>query len=306
MYIPQHATVEQRARIYSEWIGEDVPLPVRIDAEDAPRLAAEHPEPGDGVAARLEGRQQVISLSRVLYGPRITVDTENNATVYVRGPLDRFWGFNPQKMGEVLDRIEPRSITLDIATPGGLIEQALQTFADFRHRAAAGVPVSARASGTVASAGVAMFAAADTRSASVGSAFMAHAPYVALYAAINRARLPGLQSELHRALEVSEGRMAATYKAAGISDETIAAWHDGSDHWFSPEEAHTAGLLTSAPATPNDAPTPASEAEAPTNAPSAKDGATLPGPAYAAADRLLDVVYRPAAGKEINHHREEA
>ena len=285
MHIPPHATVEQRARIYSDWLGQDVAMPVPFPTDGSDGVPEARLPGGEA-----QGQRRVIPLSRYLYGPRVTVDAENRATVYVRGPLDRFWGFDPQKMGEVLDRIAPVSITLDIATPGGLVEQALQTFADFQARQAAGVPVTARASGTVASAGVAMFSVASERTAATGAAFMAHAPYVALYAAVNRARLDGLRTEIHRALEVSESRMAATYRAAGINDDTIEAWHDGSDHWLTPDEAHASGLLTAAPdaAEPGE-PAPVGDAGATDD----NEAAMLPETARAELDGSLDAIWRP-------------
>ena len=211
---------------------------------DAGRRAAEYARqsqgtwlpPGDMSTA--EGRTTM--LRHVERGPRVTVKGDK-ATVYITGPMDSYFGFDAARMATALDAADGlREIDLAIASPGGFVETAFQTYADIRARADAGVTVSSRAIGMVASAATIPFMAGDERTSPIGGSFMAHAPYVVAIAAFNRHRV----RELDGYLEHVEAAMRQIYEHRGITADQVFNWFDGRDHFMLPTEAARQGLLT--------------------------------------------------------------
>ena len=219
--------------------------------------------PADAPDAETRGETRIIPLSRFRFGPRLVQDTsDGSTTVFVRGPLDGFWGFDANRMAERLDEVEPTSILLDVATPGGYTEQAALVYGDMVRRRDAGVPINARASGIVASAGTTLFAVGAERSALPSANFMVHAPYFLAFHFVSRQGVKRFSAYVERLLGTEEARMEAMFRASGIAREQIRAWlDDDEDHWMTPREAFDAGLVTEEP--PADSEEPPADSEEP-------------------------------------------
>ena len=166
-------------------IFDDVPPGTRrlqYERQTQGRMLVPNPETG---AEAPEANDRVIPLSRYRYGPRIVMSGDT-ATVHVTGPLDSYWGFEAARMSETLDALEFQRVVLQVATPGGYVEEAARVYADLTARKDAGIRVDSVAAGFVASAGIPLFAVGQTRTALPGAGFMAHAPYVLAFAAMGR------------------------------------------------------------------------------------------------------------------------
>ena len=224
-------------------IFDDVPPGTRrlqYERQTQGRMLVPNPETTQEAA---EANDRVIPLSRYRYGPRIVM-AGDTATVHVTGPLDSYWGLEAARLGEVLDTLDFQRIVLQVATPGGYVEEAARIYADMTARKDKGIRVDSVAAGFVASAGIPLFAVGETRTALPGAGFMAHAPYVLAFAAMGRRSVAKFARQIETMLAAEEDRIEGMLVLGGISQRQAQEWHDGDDHWMTATEAHEAGLLT--------------------------------------------------------------
>lgn len=268
MIVIGNVTPAQRAEVYraqsaDQWQcpsildGPDGPQPGRAGAEADLAASMARSLNADGQAA---GETRMIPLSNWRYGPRIVM-RDSVATVHIVGPMDGFFGFNADRMTEILDWLDPSEIMLDIATPGGYTEQAFRTVLDMERRKADGVPVNTRAGGLVASAGTIVFAVGTERTAPAGASFMAHAPMILALSILNRRNLEPTRARHDAYLQNVEAAMAAIWYGADVSVGHVEQWLDGEDHWMTPGEALEAGLATDAPGSEPESEAPAEPAD---------------------------------------------
>ena len=132
-------------------------------------------------------------------------------------------------------------ISIDIATLGGFIDEAVQIATAIRDDDR---ETTIRATGLVASAGTIILAAGDKRTAVPNASIMVHAANLTVIANLNPANLDEFKAEVEKVLNAGTEQLRATYKAVGVADETINEWLSGEDVYLTPEEALQAGLLT--------------------------------------------------------------
>ena len=231
--------VEERARLYALWSNG-------MWAVDEPEAVTEEGAP---LEDRVEGNRRFIRLSRYRNGPRLAYDGDaNTARLFVRGPIDSYWGFDAERAVDILEGVNPASVVVDLATPGGLVEEASTFWAGMRRLAEDGMGVDSVASGLVASAGMPMMTVGEKRSAVASANFMAHAPYVFSLAVLNRAKAASLAQDVGIRLAREEDRLILMMTERGVGQASARRWMDGRDHWLSPSEAYEAGVLTVEPA----------------------------------------------------------
>ena len=227
--------VAERLRYYERCAGGHMVIqePEQVTPDDQP------------LEDRVEGNRRFIRLGRFRGSSRLAIDSDaNTARLFVRGPIDEYWGFDSERAVDMVEQINPGSLTIDMATPGGFVEEASTFWAGMRRLAEGGMPINAVASGLVASAGIPMFSVGEERSAAASATFMAHAPYIFAFALLNRARAQQLALDVAARLGREEERINLMLTERGISDETARLWMNGSDHWLTPGEARASGLLT--------------------------------------------------------------
>ena len=76
---------------------------------------------------------------------------------------------------------------------------------------------------------------------------MAHAPYVFMFALLNRARAATLAAQVTARMEREEERLVVMMTERGIPVDTARLWMNGDDHWLTPTEAFGTGILTVEP-----------------------------------------------------------
>ena len=132
-------------------------------------------------------------------------------------------------------------ISIGIATLGGFIDEAVQIATAIRDDDR---ETTIRATGLVASAGTIILAAGNKRTAVPNASIMVHAANLTVIANLNAANVDEFKVEVEQILKAGTEQLRASYKAAGVADETINEWLSGEDVYLTPEEALQAGLLT--------------------------------------------------------------
>lgn len=145
-------------------------------------------------------------------------------------------GVDGSMMREALARLGKGGVVIDINSPGGDVFAASQIIdAMSNHRGT----ITTRSNALVASSGTTIFLAGERRILREDAAVLIHSPWSISVGDHRR------MTETAKGLIDAENRLVRFYqKRTGASDATVAQWFDGTDHWFSAEEAAALGVTT--------------------------------------------------------------
>lgn len=163
----------------------------------------------------------------------------------IRGPIDDGYGVDVNRIIGELERAGPLDrIEMQLATPGGFADDGLVLYHALRVRGDAGTAIAARATGIIASAGIAIWLAADERMMPPGTTLMTHECQGFICEQDVGERLRMLGDLRARGCEAID----ATYRAiavarCGLDDEHVARL-DKAETWMQPDEAMKLGYAT--------------------------------------------------------------
>ena len=163
----------------------------------------------------------------------------------IRGPIDDWWGVDVYRVTRALERAGPADrIMLDITTPGGFADEGLLLYHQLRIRADAGAEIRARATGLVASAGIAIWLAADVREMPPGSVLMTHECACGILAFRTAREMRALVERVAGGAEAIDGTYRDIAVArTGLTDDAVAEL-DRAETWMRPDQALELGYAT--------------------------------------------------------------
>ena len=161
------------------------------------------------------------------------------AEILIYGEIGTSWEGDQSLTAKVfvteLNAIRAQRITVRINSFGGSVADGVAIFNALRRH---GAHITTEVDGVAVSIASLIAMAGDVRRMAGNSLMMVHAPWGA--AAGNAVDMRDLAATLDKHAEV----MADAYARGGMDrNEALALLTDGQDHWFTPEEALSAGLI---------------------------------------------------------------
>lgn len=177
------------------------------------------------------------------------VDENGYVEFRVIGPIERWYGFLPDRIIRALDKPEVKHIHTVISSPGGYIELTQAVYSFLRRQAKKGVKVTSEGLALVASAGLDLFLAGDERTASDDTLFMQHPIHGWTCLGGSKPEITQQYNELMSHMDAFIGLNYRIFRErTGQSDEVLEQWLlQPGEIWFSVDQAYENGLLTEEP-----------------------------------------------------------
>ena len=171
-------------------------------------------------------------------GDPMTATTDGDQmTLRISGPLDPWFGVTSKALTEAIDKEQPKSLLLQITSPGGLAFEGLNMYSALASYKRDGMEINSEAQGLVASAAVMPFLAGDERTINEGSLIMVHEPFGGIFAFGTADEILSEAQKAVNALNAIDGEYSSiAAKRTNISRKQMAEWLRD-ETWFNSAEA---------------------------------------------------------------------
>lgn len=179
----------------------------------------------------------------------VVAKAATSADLYIYGDIgDSWWGesVTAQDVVKQLNELDDSVTTLNVYVNsyGGSVTDGLSIYNAIKRRAAAGLTVNSHVDGIAASIASVILCAGSTVTMASNTRLMVHAPWGGLYVTGNSKEVREAAAQFADVLDGFADAMANTYAAkTGMDkDAALALLTDGTDHWYSADQAKAAGF----------------------------------------------------------------